>query len=120
VHAGVVEQFIDSEGFGAARQIRRPSPFRLQSGDQNHDREWGTLEPIQQPSPPYGFPEVTSHKLEAAGSDFVGVHENNAIGFLDPFDFGYVQDRDHVAGFRAHQFRRLPEARNVGKSSGWN
>jgi hypothetical protein len=110
LHAGVVEQFIDSEGFGVARQIRRPSPFRLEIGDQNHDQERGPLGPIHQPPLPYAFPGSTPNRLEPAGSDFVGVHEENAIAFLDPFDFGYVRDRDHVAGFRTHQFRRQPDA----------
>jgi hypothetical protein len=29
--------------------------------------------------------------------------------FVDPDRIGYVQDRDHVAGFQSHRFTRIPE-----------
>ena len=37
-------------------------------------------------------------------------HERNFLSFLDPFNFGYVRDRDHVVGFRPHQFRKEADA----------
>jgi hypothetical protein len=65
---------------------------------------------MPQPSRPYSFPEPAPGTLRAAESDFGGTHEDNAIAFLNPLDFGYVKDREHVAGFRPHQFGRKPDA----------
>jgi hypothetical protein len=37
------------------------------------------------------------------------MHEVGLVDFLNPGGFGYVKDRDHVAGFQEHQFRDMPE-----------
>jgi hypothetical protein len=42
----------------------------------------------------------------AALSEF---HERGLRDFLDPVGFGYVKDREHVAGFQGHQFRQMPQ-----------
>ncbi len=38
------------------------------------------------------------------------LHADALFDFLDPAGFGYVRDREHVAGFEPHQFRHMPEA----------
>jgi hypothetical protein len=37
------------------------------------------------------------------------MHEVGLLDFLNPQGFGYVKDRDHVAGYQEHQFRNMPE-----------
>jgi hypothetical protein len=110
LHAGVAEQFTNSPGFGVGRQIMRPSPFRLESVDERRDKEQQSLEPMPQVSQSSFSPEPTPGTLQVAGSDLVGAHEENALAFLNPFDFGYVRDREQVAGFRPHRFHRPPGA----------
>lgn len=39
---------------------------------------------------------------------FRQLHHNGAADFLDPNRFGYVQDREHVAGFEPHAFEYMP------------
>jgi hypothetical protein len=36
-------------------------------------------------------------------------HQGSALDFLNPDGFGFVKDREHVAGFQPHHFREPPE-----------
>jgi hypothetical protein len=36
------------------------------------------------------------------------LHENGFVDFVNAPGFGYVKDRDHVAGFQPHQFHEVP------------
>ena len=45
---------------------------------------------------------------------------SSILDFSNPEGFGYVRDRDHVAGFQEHRFRTRPEAvRSRGGAGGW-
>jgi hypothetical protein len=105
LHAGVVQQFIDSPGFGEGRMMAlRPAPFRLE-----HKRPEES--PIPQPTPAYSPADLApAPLLPTSEFDFLTAHEDNTIDFLNPGGFGYIQDREHVAGFRPHQFRNPPQA----------
>jgi hypothetical protein len=50
--------------------------------------------------------EAASLPKEAELSAF---HEGGLRNFLDPAGFGFVKDREHVAGFQGHQFRQMPQ-----------
>jgi len=103
LHAGAVEQFVNSPGFGVARMRLRPSPYTLRATDEPG-------EALPQRSRPYVSPEPGPVDATAAEPDFTKAHIDNMLTFLDPQSFGLVRDRDHVAGFRAHQFRKQPDA----------
>jgi len=45
----------------------------------------------------------------------MGFHESGLLDFLDPAGFGYVEDREHVAGFEPHQFRSTPELAGINE-----
>jgi hypothetical protein len=111
VHAGAVEQFVNSPGFGAVRMLR-PSPTQLHIANALDKLNGGAdpLSPIPQRSRPYFSPDPEPGDVTAAKPDFVSKHTDNAVAFLNPFDFGYVRDRSHVAGFRPHRFRQEPSA----------
>jgi hypothetical protein len=109
LHAGVVEQFVNSPGFGVGRQIIRPSASDLEKIDLVDSLREGPPEPVPQWSRSYFSPDpIPAPALPAP--DLIGPHDDNAVAFLNPFGFGYVRDREHVAGFRPHQFRREPAA----------
>jgi hypothetical protein len=105
LHDGVVEQFIDSPGFGVGRMIARPNPFYLERERQ------GPEEPIPQLIPSIQPIDLTPAPVRvASGTDLQTVHDDNTLDFLNPLGFGYIRDREHVAGFRPHQFRESPRA----------
>ena len=106
LHAGMVRQFIDSPGFGVGRMMGRTNPFRLR-----RERQTGPLPPTPQPTPPYTPADLAPAPVQVApGFDFLMAHDDNTLDFLNPVDFGYIRDRDHVAGFRPHQFHDNPKA----------
>ena len=103
LHAGVVKQFVDSDGFGVGRRIVRPGTVHLMRKP--------VEAPIPQPIPPYSPPDVSHAPVRVAfRPDLLTAHDDNMVDFLNPFRFGYVRDREHVAGFRPHQFRNEPRA----------
>jgi hypothetical protein len=104
LHGGVVQQFIDSPGFGVGRRIYRPAPYYLERHRQEES-------PIPQPIPPYAPGDLTPAAVRvASGADLLPVHDDNTVDFLNPLGFGYIRDREHVAGFQPHQFHDGPRA----------
>ena len=106
LHAGAVQQFIDGPGFGVGRMAMfHPGPYQL-------EREQGQESPLPQPTPPYSPADLAPAPLQIAPDmDFLAVHDANTLDFVNPGGFGYIQDRDHVAGFRPHQFHENPQSR---------
>jgi hypothetical protein len=104
LHAGVVKQFIDSPGFGYGRMRPSPRPEELERTRRSNEQE--VPGPFPQKSPPYESPPLILESLTKGEPDFAEAHLDNAVSFLNPFDFGYVRDREHVAGFQSHQFLR--------------
>jgi hypothetical protein len=114
LHAGYVEQFINSPGFGPIRMPTRPSPRYL---------ELREAEPIPLPPPEYEDPSQTEDKRhsplpmtsvdpanrETTVNVFEKLHQEGLVDFLNPKRFGYVKDLDHVAGFQVHQFSDTPQ-----------
>ncbi|HKI38092.1 MAG TPA: hypothetical protein VKA46_39935 [Gemmataceae bacterium] len=110
LHAGVVKQFVESPGFGIGRRVREPRPIDLEATE-SWPQEHGDLSgPIPQMKTSYYSPVPALSGAKVAESDFAGSHEANLLAFLHPFDFGYVRDRGHVAGFRPHRFHRKADA----------
>jgi hypothetical protein len=102
MHAGAVQQFVNSPGFGVGRRLT-PTPELFEAQEKLHG---DSPDAIPQPSHPYYSSEPASGPVQVAGAEFAEVHDTNAVEFLDPFDFGYIRDRQHVAGFQSHHFRR--------------
>src|SRR5262249_18745767 len=114
-----VQQFIDSPGFGVGRAPFRPNKRSIES-EQRDDKE-----PIRLPLPEYDDPlkPVTARGQAepAPGSPprglLLGVHDEGLVDFVNPSGFGYIQDRDHVAGFRGHGFSKMPQAKETQRWS---
>ncbi len=110
LHAGVVTQFVGSRGFGVMRALGQPDPFYLEEDDKPEQPiDWSPTPTAELSSPP-ASPDVLRQDVSVAESPFNTAHDENALDFLNPLSFGYVRDRDHVAGFRSHQFHNRPKA----------
>ena len=109
IHASHVEQFIGSEGFGVGRTLR-PSIHRVALADTG---------PVEQPAGDDAgesrftadqFQNWEKHQdlefnlLAALGQ----MHVESSSLFSNPVGYGYVRDRDHVAGFVAHSLGKPP------------
>jgi hypothetical protein len=116
-HSHVVQEFVQSQGFGIRRGIRVPAQHRY-------------IDLPELPVVPYPSP---AEAIDTASLDQVGqgdepaaaapnailetpadlalrdFHETSAAGFSNPAGFGFVVDREHVLGFQSHGFRELPQ-----------
>jgi Protein of unknown function (DUF3365) len=103
LHAGMVEQFVESPGFGIGRMaMMRPGPYRTHANK---------ADPIEQAFLAAPLPDQSPADVQlTTGVNFLSVHRDNALDFLNPIDFGLVHDRDHVVGFLPHQFHYRPQA----------
>jgi hypothetical protein len=113
LHSAEVEAFVKREGFGLER-MPSPAPQYLDLPD-------GPSQPFAAPLPAEhrGGPKATLPEKgdgpSAAGLGFPGLasvgqfHAKSVLWFATPESLGLFRDRDHVAGFRPHQFRGVPQ-----------
>jgi hypothetical protein len=113
LHTRKSNEFAIAQGFG---RVRMMPGFVSEKGI-----ELPPVEPISMPTdavPPYN-PEYELSKPLAddgkAGSrrplqdELLSLHDTGMDDFVDPDRIGYVQDRDHVAGFQSHRFTTMPQ-----------
>lgn len=120
LHSDEVAKFITRPGFGSSRRatfdmgpgelpLAQLTPIRLPSAE------------IDPPSPelPVSLRAVTP--VTAAGVAVLPaidrlelLNQASLRSFLSSFRFGYVKDREHVAGFGPHGFQYLPRLELVG------
>jgi hypothetical protein len=95
--------FVESPGNGSGR-FMIPDERILVDG-----WPFTSTEASAQPGEPAMFPVSPGEPLTRLSptSDFYFYHDGAMFDFLDPTRFGYVKNRDHVAGFRSHGFRHL-------------
>lgn len=112
VHSDQVEKFISREGFGLSR-LPQPSVRNLELADteavrfpryllDSTDDNDSDFRLITKSSPEQASP----WNLPARDLLF-GYHLNGQLDFAGPLGLGLVRDRDHVAGFKSHQFRSV-------------
>ncbi|MGE3314362.1 MAG: hypothetical protein AB7O26_04540 [Planctomycetaceae bacterium] len=110
LHDRTHEQFVFAQGFGITRM----------SGVYRESIEQKDVPPIPLPQEPEYEPsfdpkdddgvhvDLAETKPAPPQSLLVEVHDAGLSDFLNPDRFGNVESRDRVAGFRAHQFSRMP------------
>lgn len=111
LHNRSTDAFIMAQGFGPTRMAGRwvrdielpdPPPIPV-TAEPDHDYESASASP---PSAGEGEPSLPipplPHKLRA-------LHVTGVQDLFNPERLGYIQDRDHVAGFRSHHFTQMPE-----------
>jgi hypothetical protein len=102
LHSDQAQRFIDRDGFG---QQRMPTPSTM------------FLALPTAPTIPFatardaanGDQGGSTEAAKAPKDDVLAqFHQQGLFNFLNPNGFGYIKDREHVAGFQSHQFRQMP------------
>lgn len=121
LHANVVERFISSPGFGSMRRIG-PSEWTLRLDEVDavpllpeedyfkRQREGGQSAPVGNQGRKMGSGSDESRLWD--------MHRGGLLDFVNPQGFGYIKDRDHVAGFQPHRFTEMPSNPKV-QSIAW-
>jgi hypothetical protein len=116
LHSNQVEQFISEDGFGVSRMMPMTAPIYLELAEASPIPfanlaslpAGGEGARVELPrTAGMAGAEARLPSLEALGT----FHESGRIDFLNIAGFGFVKDRDHVAGFQSHQFRQMPVVR---------
>jgi len=72
--------------------------------------KFGQPAPPQPSGPTYAVSGGTSTRTADLGA-LGDLHASGVLDFVHPAGFGYVKDRQHVAGFRSHRFSQVPWTR---------
>jgi hypothetical protein len=108
IHRTYVWKFVNSEGFGVGRVVGPGYFARIDDAESI---------PLAHSVPDYvtatrGSVEPTDPSWSALNR----LHGNSFLDFANASGFGYVKDREHVAGFQTHHFRQLPEVESTKRS----
>jgi hypothetical protein len=103
LHDRAVSLFINGPGFGISR-MSRPSEEVLATNPRGR--------PVPPQPGPRLAPEWSSGEFRQPSADddvpLGRLLDDSILDFADPRGLGYFKDRDHVAGFEAHQFSQVP------------
>jgi hypothetical protein len=111
IHRTAVERFIDSPGFGNARNAALERPERV---ERETRRDYLQDRPADDgPAAPPGDtpPAPASERVPADAPLLTALersHRGTVLDFVDAPGFGYFRDREHVAGFRPHGLHERP------------
>jgi hypothetical protein len=111
LHGTSVDRFVKRSGFGVGRTVRTPSSASLLKQLQSSDL---TRAPVQQPdyTNPFISPSnnLTSRLQDWNSDKTLRLHDDGVLDFINPIGFGYIKDREHVAGFQKHGMTKVPKA----------
>jgi hypothetical protein len=118
LHSDQAQKFIDRDGFGLSR-MPAPSTMFLEL-PAAPTILFATARDVAADDKPAPASTGAPPKNDALAA----FHQRGTFDFLNPSAFGFVKDRDHVAGFRPHEFRQLPalpaaEKAPAGKMEQW-
>lgn len=134
LHESAHAEFEMLAGFGRSRmpslrsritRVSLPEPRTMSLSDPPPHRGCDDRPPEYKPTPtPDYSPEPNSGPEGGSSPPFYALrklHEQGTADFLNPQRFGYVQDREHVAGFVAHGFDDAPRiaAQTNGDRAEW-
>jgi len=113
-HSSAHRWFNEQEGFGVTR-MGQLTPDQLILPP--------SLEPLpEEPTDAFRYGPLAGAQDIPEPIILNGKHLEARNSFLLPAAFGYVRDRDHVAGFASHAFRRplAPRIDSAGGAVAWN
>jgi hypothetical protein len=107
LHEDMTDIFTASDGFGAARMLRvRPGAI---ANSPIQARQAVQIKPVSAKELSPGWQQEAAKKIQdpslPAADD---LHLLSIVDFIYPQAFGYIRNREHVAGFLSHQFKELP------------
>ncbi len=113
LHEDYVSQFVNAPGFGVGRGIRPsetaakiedPGPIPLSEYDYRDKpaADSGVTASGQEEKNGTGSSELDEGRLGV-------LHREGLFDFLNPRGFGYIENRDRVAGFQSHRFSTMPK-----------
>ncbi|HBI43165.1 MAG TPA: hypothetical protein DDY78_09965 [Planctomycetales bacterium] len=117
LHSDTAEKFIEvRDNFGMSRMVHIPVPttVNLELAAAPSLR----LAEVRTAASGDKAPNVPSERETASfpkEADLSAFHERGLQDFLNPAGFGFVKDRENVAGFQGHQFRTMPQLPVVHK-----
>jgi hypothetical protein len=113
LHDDTFTTFVNSSGFGVTRMRSLSKSFLSQGLREETTVQQPGLSAAAQRSP--GELDVLLPSLDEPSLRpvFSSLHEDGVIDFVNPGGFGYIKDRQHVAGFQPHQFSRMPPSAGV-------
>jgi hypothetical protein len=108
IHQHYVWKFVNIPGFGVGRVVGPGFFARIDDAESI-------------PLPHSAADYVTATRgsvepIEPSWSALGQLHANSFIDFVNAKGFGYVKDRQQVAGFQSHHFRRLPEVESTDRT----
>ena len=110
IHASTVEHFVNAPGFGVTR-MGAISEWSVKSHREPAALLPGTLAnelPSTRPGVLRAVPPPSAHRESKSAdpleAELWDSHQRGLGDFFDSDDFGWVIDRDHVAGFLPHRF----------------
>lgn len=111
LHDKTADDFVRARGFGMIRmrgvrreEIKLPEPKRIPLPTKASP----SYSPDRQPVAPIAD-ALPVEKAVPSHSDLLSLHSSGLEDYLDPEMFGYVKDRDHVAGFVPHRITKMPK-----------
>jgi len=119
LHSNYLHHFVNSPGFGVGRMRPRGMGFRGLESQSVDDGQAITLPPPAYDDPirekDYRDPWIDPNRTasSAPGRDELGkLHLDGLLNFVNEGNFGYIRNRNAVAGFKPHQFSELPTLEN--------
>ena len=111
LHEETTQNFIHSPGFGVTRGMSgNVNPRRLEFRNENES----PVDPMEKSEPLiFSSQDLEKPYQGTLLSDLTSLHFGGLRDFLNVQGFGYIKDRQHVAGFYSHQFSKWPGAWNV-------
>lgn len=104
IHEDTVRVFVTRPGFGVGR---------MTALSQELSREKPPEPPIPQPGTPAASPwlpeQLRKEPADAKHTDNMrSLHRDSVADFANTASFGYIKDRQNVAGFQKHQVSKVP------------
>jgi hypothetical protein len=108
LHEETLSAFVNQPGFGVTRMMSTRYALRL--GMRNEP-------PLAQPGKPFPSPWPADSFSNAPppsqrDGEMRSLHQESMVDFVNLAGFGYIKDRQHVAGFQEHQISQVPVPRD--------
>jgi hypothetical protein len=120
LHSNKVEEFISREGFGVSRiplpapeflelAEASPIPFTASGARPPAEKAIGPKIPLARGDEAGPAELMKPDALMPSLAQLDMFHLRGQMNFINTASLGYIKDREHVAGFQAHQFRTIPQ-----------